>query len=448
LNAEGHIGLDRPRRTMAAGALWFTLIAVSIELMSMSVALPAIAREFAISPADATWVVKAYQLFVLLTLLPLSALGEVIGFRRVYQGGLAIYCVSAICCMIAPDPLTLICGRALQGLGMAGIVSVNGALVRYVFPHHRLTQAFAVNSLIIAIFGALGPSLASAAIALGSWRWLFALSAPLCLVSLALGWRSLPENPRNGPFQWVNSVLYIATLGTLFCGTEAVRLAWPIGLAFALFGGAALLALALIRRSLNMQRPLVPIDLLRNRIFQLSILTSICAFTAQTIAFIALPFHLILAMHRSEVAIGPLLMSWPIAVAVAAPLVASLAGRIGAAGLAGAGLLMTGTGLALLAVLPLDASTADIAWRLALCGFGFGFFQAPNNHMVLTAAPMDRAGAAAGMQAIARHIGQISGVSLVAALFTYSENGLIALALAATIAVAAATLSLARKLAG
>jgi DHA2 family multidrug resistance protein-like MFS transporter len=446
LDVGTHLGLDRPRRTLAAGALWIALIAVSIELMSMSVVLPAISRDFGISPADATWVVKAYQLSILLSLLPLSALGEVVGYRRVYQAGLGLYSAAAICCLLAPSPVLLICARALQGLGVAGIVSVNGALVRYVFPHDRLTRAFATNSVIVAVFGALGPSLASAAIAIGSWRWLFALSTPLCLLSLFLGWQSLPENPTTGRFQGMNAGLYAGTIASLFTGSEAVRLGWPRGIAIALFGGACICAVTLIRRSLKLTRPLVPVDLLRGRLFQLSILTSIGAFAAQTMAFVALPFQLIFAMHLSQVEIGPLLMSWPIAVAVAAPLAGNLAGRISTATLAGFGLAVMAAGLMGIAFLPVNAGPANIVWRLAMCGFGFGFFQSPNNHLVLTSAPMDRAGAAAGMQAIARHIGQISGASMVAALFTFSAGGPAALAIGAGIAAAGAFLSLSRKL--
>jgi DHA2 family multidrug resistance protein-like MFS transporter len=327
------------------------LMAVSIELMAMSVALPAIAIDFQATPTNTTWVIKAYQLGVLLTILPFSALGERIGYRRVYQGGLILYSGAALCCLCAPSLRALVLFRLAQGVGMSGVVSVNGALVRYIFPRDRLVRALGTNALIVAVFGAIGPTVASTMIALGSWRWIFLLSTPLCAVSMILGWRSLPKNPQSPGYDGASALLYVGTLAALFLGTEVLRLAVaPIIVGVVFLAGAAL-GITLFQLSRRRQRPLVPIDLLRSKLFLLSILTSIGAFAAQAIAFITLPFHLITAMRLSQMEIGPLMMAWPISVACAAPLASRLAGRNSTPVLAGIGLVLMAIGLTSLLLL-------------------------------------------------------------------------------------------------
>ncbi len=166
--------------------------------------------------------------------------------------------------------------------------------------------------------------------------------------------------------------------------------------------------------------PLLPIDLLRIPIFRLSIGTSIASFAAQMMAFVALPFWLQDVLGRSEVATGLLITPWPLAVAVAAPLSGRLVERYPAGLLGGVGLAVLCGGLVLIATLPAHPSDFAIGWRMALCGFGFGLFQTPNNRAMIASAPRERSGGASGMLSTARLLGQTLGASLVAVTFGIS----------------------------
>jgi DHA2 family multidrug resistance protein-like MFS transporter len=141
-----------------------------------------------------------------------------------------------------------------------------------------------------------------------------------------------------------------------------------------------------------------------------------------------------------------LMMPWPLAVAVSAPLAGKLSDRYSPAVLGGGGLLLLSAGLLLMALLPANPSAADIVWRMALCGAGFGFFQAPNNRTLITAAPKARSGAASGMMGTARLTGQTTGAALVALLLArFGITGAIgALGVAAVSAALAALISIAR----
>jgi DHA2 family multidrug resistance protein-like MFS transporter len=190
----------------------------------------------------------------------------------------------------------------------------------------------------------------------------------------------------------------------------------------------------------------VPFDLLRVRLFALSIATSIASFAAQSLAFVALPFYFENSLHRSQVATGLLLTPWPVALGVLAPAAGWLSDKVSGALLCAAGLVAMAAGLIALAMLVPSASPLDIGWRMALCGVGFGLFQSPNNRMMLTAAPRERAGAAGGMLGVARLTGQTLGAVLTAILFDWSQSRgeSLALKVAAGFALAAAAVSLLR----
>ena len=211
-------------------------------------------------------------------------------------------------------------------------------------------------------------------------------------------------------------------------------------------GAAA--GVGLVLRSRTQARPLAPIDLLRSRVFTLTVLTSIASFTAQMLAYVSLPFYFQGVLHRTQVETGLLMTPWPLAVGVAAPLAGRLADRYSAAILCCIGLLVLAAGMVLLALLPANAGVFDIGWRMALCGAGFGLFQAPNNRSMLGAAPLDRSGAAGGMLATARLTGQTGGATLTAILFRMSGNGAAAaLTLGAAFAGVGAVVSVSRLIA-
>jgi MFS transporter, DHA2 family, multidrug resistance protein len=168
---------------------------------------------------------------------------------------------------------------------------------------------------------------------------------------------------------------------------------------------------------LSLPMPLLPLDLLRRPVFALSMMTSVCSFAAQALAYLALPFYFHDELGRSVTETGMLMTPWPLAIAIAAPIAGRLADRFSPGLLGGIGLAIQAAGLALLAMLPDDPSTADIIWRLTVCGLGFGLFQSPNNKVIITSAPPERSGGASGMQSSARLLGQSLGAALAAVLF-------------------------------
>ena len=440
-------GLPVPRRYWAAATIWAAISMTVLDGAIANVALPTIARELAARPAESIWVVNAYQLAIVVSLLPMASLGEIIGYRRIYQGGLALFTLASLSCALSHSLEMLTAARVIQGLGAAGIMSVNGALVRYTYPQRMLGRGVGLNALVVATSAAAGPTIASAILSVASWQWLFAVNVPIGIATFVVAACSLPKNALvKKRFDLLGAGLNALTFGLVVTGVDVLtrtraKLAGVVELALGLLAGVVL-----VLRERPLPRPLVPIDLLRIRVFALSIVTSVISFTAQMAAFVALPFQFEMVMHRDQVQTGLLLTPWPLAVGVAAPLAGWLADRVSAAILGGIGLMIFAVGLLSLVLLPVDAPNLQIIWRMALCGLGFGFFQSPNNRVMLSSAPRDRAGAAGGMLATARLTGQTAGAVMIAVcLHLAGDHGeRIALAIGAGLAVLGAASSLTR----
>lgn len=411
-----------------------------------NIALPTIAAELQAPAALSIWVINAYQLAITALLLPLSALGDRIGYRRVYLPGLAIFIAGSAACAMSDSLATLIAARMFQGIGAAAIMSMNAALVRATFPQAKLGRGIGYNALVLSLSAAAGPSIAALILSAGSWPWLFLINIPIGLASLLIGRKSLPATEGHGRKpDYPAAVLSAVTLGTLVYGGETLARG-EVGMGAPLLGIALVAGYFLVRREWHREAPLLPLDLLRIPVLALSLVTSITTFAAQMCALVSLPFLLQNVLGRSVAQTGLLLTLWPLAVGVTAPLAGRLAERHHAGVLGGIGLFLFAAGLMALSMLGGNPDTYDLAWRLALCGAGFGFFQAPNNRIILLTAPRHRSGAAGGMLATARLLGQTAGAAAVAAAFHWLGvgSGPLLLRIAAFAAALAAAFSLLR----
>lgn len=153
-------GLPTPQRYWAALAIALAVMAAVLDGAIANVALPALSRELRASPADTVWVVNAYQLTITVTLLSMASLGEIIGYRRVYRLGLAVFTLASAACALSGSLPMLVAARVLQGLGAAGLMGVNVALVRFIYPQRQLGRGIGINAMVVATSAAVGPSLA------------------------------------------------------------------------------------------------------------------------------------------------------------------------------------------------------------------------------------------------------------------------------------------------
>jgi len=432
-------GLPAPQRGWAVTTLVLAVGMASLDTSIANTALPTIAADLLASPAASVWVINAYQLALVVSLLPFASLGEIYGYRIVYVWGLVVFTAASVICALSWSLESLTVARVLQGLGASGVMSVNTALVRFIYPARSLGRGVGFNALVVGV--------SAAVLSVASWQWLFAVNGPVGVVALLLAIRALPVTPRAArSFDAVSAVLNAATFGLLIFGIgEAAHHATP-WITFVVLVSSLAFGVALVRRQLSIAAPMLPVDLYRRPMFALSSLTSMCSFAAQGLAFVSLPFYFQSSLGRSAVETGVLLTAWPVLTAALAPIAGPLSDRYPPAILGGIGMTILALGLMLMATLGPAPTDASCVWRLMLCGAGFGFFQSPNLKAIMASAPPERSGGASGIIATSRLIGQAVGAALVALCFGLSaqDGPAVALGLGAGFAGVASVVSFSR----
>jgi MFS transporter, DHA2 family, multidrug resistance protein len=441
-------GLPVPLRYWAILSIGLGVTLAVLDGAIANVALPTIAHNLQVSDAASIWVINAYQLAVIMTLLPFASLGEKIGYRNVYLPGMIVFTLASLGCALAHDLPMLVVMRVIQGLGASGIMCVNTALLRLIFPASQLGRGIAINSMVVALGSAVGPTLASVVLLVAPWPWLFAINVPIGIAAIAVGRFALPGNPgHERPYDYLSALLNAGTFGLLVFGVSRIGHADGYTEAALILLAAGVIGWIFVQRQLRQPVPLLPVDLLRIRQFALSIGTSLGSFAAQTLAFIALPFWLEYTLGYSQVETGLYMTSWPLVILLVAPFAGRMSDRHPAGLLCGIGLILMCVGLALLATL---GGSAPNRWLIvacmALCGSGFGLFQAPNNRAIISAAPHERSGGASGMLSTARLAGQTLAAALVAVIFELvpRHGPALVLALASAFALSAAVISVTR----
>lgn len=406
------------QRLMSVIALMTAVVLATLDTTISNTALPDIAISLKSTEAGVIWVANAYQIAMIAALLPFAALGESVSYRKVYVAGIFIFTLASLICGTADSLGWLVAGRALQGLGGAAIMSVNTAFIRHIYPPEKLGKGLSLNALMVAVSFTLGPPVTSGVLSFTTWHWLFLLNIPIGVFALVLSLACLPDAKGLGlRFEKRSALLCAAGLGLLsfsLCflesgGSKYLTIFPAVACGLCLF--------SLIRLQSDHPAPILAVDLLKMPVIGLSSATSVCAFAAQALAFVSLPFFLRNTLGMPVVGIGMLLTPWPVVVAVMAVVVSPLSDRFSPGLLCSTGLLMLSAGMLSLALLTPGDSHLSVVFRLVLCGAGFGLFQAPNLRAIMGNAPRERSGGASGLVGLSRLLGQMTGAALVAQCF-------------------------------
>ncbi|MEO8060997.1 MAG: MFS transporter [Burkholderiales bacterium] len=408
-------GLAEPRRSLAIAAVLAAVVLAVLDAAIANVALPGIAHSLQVTPGASVWIITAYQTALVMGLLPCAALGESLGYRRVFTLGVGLFTVASVLCAISPSLPWLVAARFLQGLGAAAIMALGIALLRLVVPERQLGAAIAWNALAVALSSAAGPTIGAVILSGAGWPWLFAVNLPLGAIVLCAA-RALPECPGSRRrLDRLSVALNVAALASLVVGAEV--LVTNPALAAALLAAAAIGLTLLVRREMQSEAPLIPLDLLRATSFRTSVIASVCCFAGVTMALLALPFYLQHSLGQDTLTTGLYMTPWPLTVAIVAPLAGRLATRVSTAWLCATGGVCLAAGLTATSFWPLQGNPLPLVPLAILCGLGFGLFQVPNNRNMFLSTPRERSGAAGGMQASARLAGQTAGGVAMSLLF-------------------------------
>jgi DHA2 family multidrug resistance protein-like MFS transporter len=421
--ADGGVFPPARRRRAYAALVLGTILAV-LDGSIANVALPTIGRELHASPAATVWVVNAFSLAVTAALFGTASFAQSRGITKAYLAGVIVFTLGSLACAVSTTLSFLILARVAQGIGAAITMAISPALLRVVFPRSQMGYAFGLNAMFTSAAGAAGPTIGGLILAVLPWPWLFAVNVPIAIAILFVARGALPDIP---PTHDRVDLISVATSAVGFAGLVygldgfARGERWPVAVAELVVSG--LIFAWFVRRQFVLPRPMIALDLFRLPRFALAANCSFAAWTAWGVAVIALPFFLQVAYGVSPVVSGLLMTPWPIANALVAAAAGRFADRTSVHVVAVAGLIVFTAGLIAFALgTALHANVFVLSAVSAVCGGGFGIFQAPNNREIMDAGPIEKSGSASALFATLRVGAQTFGASAVAIAFALFET--------------------------
>ncbi len=397
------------------------LMAVIAAVTGLNVAQPHLAISLQATHAEVLWMINIYAITLAALLLPLGAVGDRWGRKPVLLGGLAIFGLANIASGLAPTTEVMLVARFLGGVGAAMIMPVTLSVITSVFPDEERSKAIGVWTAVAGGGGILGMFLSAALVDLLTWRWLFVLPVVLITVAAIMTLRSVPNSREafEHKFDTVGSLLSVAfVIGLILFLHEGPARGWSSlpALASLLLGLCAIVAF--IIWELRHRAPLLDIRLFFKRDLTSGSVSLLTWFGVQAGVFIVLfPFfQAVLGWSGLRSTLG--LMPMAVLMMVVSGLAPHVAGRIGARFTIASGVLLGGSGLALMSLLvSVDGGYLSVLPGMATMGVGMGLAMAPSTEAITSSLPREQQGVASALNDVTREFGTALGVALLGAVF-------------------------------
>jgi EmrB/QacA subfamily drug resistance transporter len=393
----------------------------TLDISIVNISLPRIMDDLNANLSSIQWVVLAYLLTISSLLLTFGRLADLMGRKRVYIAGFAVFTVGNLLAGLSHSVTELILVRALTGVGGAMIQANGAAITAAVFPPEERGKALGLNGTIVAAGLVTGPTIGGVLTDALGWRSIFFVAIPVGLLAIPFASLvlkeeriSMPSGMRREPFDWLGAALWAAFLFTfLFALNRGPDIGWSSPTLLTLFFASVVLLVLFVFVELRNAYPTIRLRLFRIWGFSAGCTASFSAFVGQQASTFLMPFYLQVALALSARTAGVLMTTVPFAMALVAPLSGRLSDRYGSRGLATVGLSTVLAALVLLSqVTTANQGHAPIVGTLMLLGVGIGMFQSPNNSFIFGSVPREQYGVASGFIATMRTAGSSLGITL------------------------------------
>uniref|UniRef100_A0A831TGE6 DHA2 family efflux MFS transporter permease subunit n=1 Tax=Thermorudis peleae TaxID=1382356 RepID=A0A831TGE6_9BACT len=437
--SESNLGTGR---WFGLGFLAVGLAMIIVDATIVNVAVPSIIADLQIAVTDAEWINTVYSLVFAALLISVGRIGDLIGRKRVYLGGLVLFVLASLLCGAAPSGGWLITARALQGIGAALILPSTLSSVNAMFRGRERGIAFGIWGSVIGGMAALGPLVGGWLTTSYSWHWAFYVNLPIGVVAFA-GTALLVPETRDPAAQRGLDPLGIVLSSTGFAALvfgliEGERYGWlrpaipfrigdwswplsslsPVPVTLGLAALLIPLFFAHQRWRGDRGRPvLVDLALFRYRSFRWGNLTALIVSLGEFGMVFVLPLFLQAVLGYSAFETGVVLLALAVGAFIAGPAAAGLAQRFGPRRVVTAGMALEAVGLlGLAALLSPETSGIRLAPALLVYGVGVGLATAQLTSVILAEVPATRSGQASGIQSTTRQIGSALGIAILGTL--------------------------------
>jgi EmrB/QacA subfamily drug resistance transporter len=416
----GILGIER--RWSALALIVTAQFMVILDVAIVNVALPSIKSDLGFSQTNLQWVISAYAIMFGGALLLGGRLADLLGRRRLFIAGLALFAASSLLCGLAWSEASLISFRAIQGLGGALLAPAALSLLMTTFAEGR------DRNLALGIYGAASGSGAAAGVLLGgiltsylSWSWIFFINVPVGLAAIALTPVLLRESRADlaqRHFDFPGAVSITAGLMLLvYATTRATSDGWGAPVTLVLFASAAALVLAFVAIELRSPAPLLPLRIFRSRTLTGANIAMAIVGGVAFSEFFLLTLYLQDVLHYSAVESGVAFLAFALTVVLVSNIAQLIVGRVGVRPTLTAGLLVSAVSVAWLTRLPVDGHYFwDLFPGFVLGGAGMGLSFVPVTIASLTGVERSDAGVASGLVNTSRQIGGALGIAAVSAV--------------------------------
>jgi len=411
------------RRNLALLGMGLAVFMGTMDISIVNISLPTLMHDLKAGLATIEWVVVSYALVITSLMLGVGRLGDMYGKKRVFLAGIAVFGLGSLLCGLAPNVWALIGFRGVQALGAVMMQALGVGIVIEIYPPQQRGRVLGIMGTAVSLGLAVGPPLGGLLIGAVGWRAIFLVNLPVCLLALAVVGRYVPHDhkARDGQrFDTQGAVI-------LFLSLISYALGMTIGQHHGFGSGASPLLLAASGLGLALflwvekrsSEPMMPLSLFAHPEFGLGLVMGWIAFLILGGVFI-MPIYLQVAEGYSPPQVGLFMLVVPVSMGLCSPLAGWFADRFGARVVSLVGLVFLVGGCLAVSGLRLHISPWEYILRILPLGLGLGLFQAPNNSAIMGAAPRHRLGVASGLVALARTLGNTSGVPLMGAVFSIS----------------------------
>ncbi|MHB1651281.1 MAG: MFS transporter [Desulfitobacteriaceae bacterium] len=407
---------------------WFILANVSVGIFMatldssiVNVALPTMSVKLQANLSTLQWVVSAYLLTISSLLPVFGRMADLLGRKRVYSLGFIVFTLGSVLCGLSTNIWFLVFMRVLQAIGAAMLMANSAALITAVFPPQERGRALGMTGTVVALGSLTGPAVGGLLVGAASWRSIFFINLPIGILGYLAARVVLPgDKPQENKetFDFAGAFFFTSgMISLLFSFSNGQDWGWsssPVLLGLIL--GVILLGLFFFTE-FRVKDPMIDLSLFRNRPFLAGNLSGLLSFVAIFSNTMLMPFYLQHILNYSPTQVGLLMTSFPLVMAVTAPLSGYASDKIGPVVLTTGGLVLTSLGFLYLSTVPGTASAWQILPGPILNGLGAGMFNSPNNSSVMSSVPPRKLGVAGGINALVRNVGMVLGIAFSVSLF-------------------------------